>query len=53
MHPLPAYLLAQRSLLMDDEKERLRNERLSHTVDTLRQTFGPDSIQRGSAHERP
>ena len=39
---------AQLSLLMDEEKERLRNERLSHTVDTLRQAFGPASIRRGS-----
>ncbi len=43
---------AQLSLLMDDEKERLRNERLSHAVDTLRETFGADSIHRGSAQKR-
>jgi nucleotidyltransferase/DNA polymerase involved in DNA repair len=44
---------AQLSLMMDDEKARRRNERLSHTVDTLRQTFGSNSIQRGSAGQRP
>jgi len=42
---------AQLALMMDDEKTRTRNERVSRAVDSLRQTFGADSIHRGSARK--
>ncbi len=44
---------SQLTLMMDEEKSRQRKERLSQAVDTLRETFGPGSIHRGSDGEKP